>query len=92
VFDPIVSLRHRLRLRPGTAARLGFATGVASSREAATGIAQKYNDASAAARVFALAYTHAQMALRHLGVSSEDAQLFGVASNTMGREVKRNNT
>jgi cellobiose phosphorylase len=76
VFDPIVSLRHRLRLRPGAAARLGFATGVVTSREAALGIAQKYNDPGAAARVFALAYTHAQMALRHLAISSEDAQLF----------------
>ncbi len=76
VFDPIVSLRHRLRLRPGASARLGFATGVATTREAALGIAQKYNDPGAASRVFALAYTHGQMALRHLAISSEEAQLF----------------
>ena len=30
----------------------------------------------ASSRAFALAYTHAQMALRHLGITSEDAQLF----------------
>ncbi|MEO8358530.1 MAG: glucoamylase family protein [Vicinamibacteria bacterium] len=76
VFDPIVSLRHRLRLRPGASARLAFSTGVAPSREVALGLAQKYNDPGAAARVVALAYTHAQMAQRHLGISSEDAQLF----------------
>ncbi|MEO5763409.1 MAG: glucoamylase family protein [Vicinamibacteria bacterium] len=76
VFDPIVSLRHRLRLRPGASARLAFATGIATSRDAALGLAQKYNDPGAAARVVALAYTHAQMAQRHLGISSEDAQLF----------------
>jgi cyclic beta-1,2-glucan synthetase len=76
VFDPIVSLRHRLRLRPGASARLGFATGVATSHEQAIGLAQKYHDPGAAPRVFALAYTHAQMAQRQLGISSEDAQLF----------------
>jgi cyclic beta-1,2-glucan synthetase len=63
-------------LRPGETARLAFATGVATDREAALALAQKYHDPATTGRVFALAFTHAQMTLRHLGLSSEDAQLF----------------
>jgi cyclic beta-1,2-glucan synthetase len=76
VLDPIVSLRQRIRLAPGGFVRLSFATGMAGSRDAALGIAHKYHDPSAAARTFALAYTQAQSTLRHLGISSDEAQLF----------------
>ena len=76
VLDPIVSLRHRIRLRPGGSLRLSFSTGVATDQGAAHALAQKYHDPGAPARAFALAYTHAQMTLRHLGVTSEEAQLF----------------
>jgi cyclic beta-1,2-glucan synthetase len=76
VLDPIVSLRQRIRLAPGGFVRLSFATGVAREREAALGLAQKYHDPNAASRAFALAFTHAQIAHRHLGVSNEEAQLF----------------
>jgi cellobiose phosphorylase len=76
VLDPIVSLRQRVRLAPGGFVRLSFATGVARERDSALGLAQKYRDPNAASRTFALAFTHAQIAQRHLGVSSEDAQLF----------------
>ena len=57
---PIVSLRQRIRLAPGGFVRLSFATGMAPSREAALALAQKYHDPGAAARTFALAFTHAQ--------------------------------
>jgi cyclic beta-1,2-glucan synthetase len=76
VLDPIVSLRQRIRLAPGGFVRLSFATGVARDRDTALGLAQKYHDPNAASRVFALAFTHAQIAQRHLGVSAEEAQLF----------------
>jgi cyclic beta-1,2-glucan synthetase len=76
VLDPIVSLRQRIRLAPGGFVRLSFATGMAVTRESALAIAHKYHDPSAAARTFALAFTHAQSTLRHLGISSNDAQLF----------------
>jgi cyclic beta-1,2-glucan synthetase len=76
VLDPIVSLRQRIRLAPGAFVRLSFATGMAVSREGALAMAHKYHDPSAAARTFSLAFTHAQSTLRHLGISSDDAQLF----------------
>jgi cyclic beta-1,2-glucan synthetase len=76
VLDPIVSLRQRIRLAPGAFVRLSFATGMAMSRESALAMAHKYHDPSAAARTFSLAFTHAQSTLRHLGISSDEAQLF----------------
>ena len=76
LLDPIVSLRQRVRLAPGAVARLSFATGMAASRETALALAQRYHDPSATARTFALAFTHAQSALRHLGISGEEAMLF----------------
>ena len=56
--------------------RLSFATGIASDRETAEALAQKYRDPSAASRTFALAFTHAQSGLRHLGISNDEALLF----------------
>ncbi len=76
LLDPIVSLRQRLRLVPGGFVRLSFATGMASSREAAVALSQKYREPSATARTFALAFAHAQSGLRHLGISNEEAILF----------------
>jgi cyclic beta-1,2-glucan synthetase len=76
VLDPVVSLRQRIRLAPGGFVRLSFATGMALSRDTALALAQKYHDPSSPARTFALAFSHAQSALRHLGITSEDALLY----------------
>ena len=76
VLDPVVSLRQRVRLPPGGFVRMSFATGVAYDREAALVLAQKYHDPGSAARTFALAYTHAQVEMRHLGITSDEAHLF----------------
>ncbi len=76
VLDPVASLRQRIRLAPGGFARLSFATGMALSRDTALALAQKYHEPSSAARTFALAFAHAQSALQHLGISSEDALVY----------------
>ena len=73
VFDPIVSLRHRLRLRPGDSrVSLRHWRLVVARRRATRAEVQRLGPA---ARAFSIAYTHGQMVFRHLGVSSEDAQL-----------------
>jgi len=87
VLDPIVSLRQRIRLSPGSSARLSFATGMAQDRQTAEALAQKYHDPSAASRTFALAITHAQSGLHHLGISADDAVLFErLASRVFGAD------
>ena len=87
VLDPIVSLRQRLRLLPGATVRLCFATGMASNRDTAEALARKYHHPSAAARTFALAVTHFQSGLRHLGITADDAVLFErLASRVLGTD------
>src|SRR5881409_3350431 len=76
VLDPILSLRRRVRIAPGGQVRLAFATGVTTSRAAAIGLAEKYDDPASAARTFSLATTQTQMRLRHLGISTDEAQLY----------------
>ena len=76
LLDPMVSLRQRLRLAPGAVARLCFSTGVATSRETALALAQRYHDPSRRHAHLALAFAHAQSALRHLGITSDEALLF----------------
>jgi len=74
VLDPVVSLRQRVRLSPGGFVRISFATGAAPDRDAATLLAQKYHDRGASSRAFAMAYTHSQMWIRHLGITSDLAR------------------
>jgi cellobiose phosphorylase len=76
VLDPIVSLRTPLRLAPGATARLTFTTGYAESEEAARQLIEKYHDRRAVARAIALASTHSQIELRHLGLTGEDTIAF----------------
>jgi cellobiose phosphorylase len=76
VLDPVLSLRRRVRIAPGGQVRLSFATGVATSREAAIVLADKYDDPASAARTFALATTQTRMRLGHLSISIDEAQLY----------------
>ena len=43
---------------------------------AARALARKYHEPGVASRTFALAYTHAQVSRRYLGISVDEAQLF----------------
>ena len=76
VLDPIVSLRRRVRLRPGESAHLVFSTLVTSSREAAVALADKYRDPATFERTVTLAWTQAQVQLHHLGIDPSEAHLF----------------
>ncbi len=50
VLDPIVSLRHPIRLGPGATARVTFTTGFAENEERALQLIEKYHDRRAVAR------------------------------------------
>jgi cyclic beta-1,2-glucan synthetase len=76
VLDPIFSLRRRLRLAPGATARVHIALIVADARERALALADKYRDPAAFDRVASLAWTQAQVQLRHLGITADEAHLF----------------
>ena len=72
---------------PARPVRLCFATGMAPDRETVEALARKYHTPSAPARTFALAMTHAESGLRHLGISADDAMLFErLASRVLGTD------
>src|SRR6185436_8268906 len=76
VLDPIVSLRQSIRLPPGGTARLSFTTGYADSEDSARRLIEKYHDRRAVARALALASTHSEIEMRHLGLTVEDTTRF----------------
>ncbi len=76
VLDPVFALRYRLRIPPGATARVSFWTGVAATRGEILDMLDKHHDANAFMRAATLAWTQAQVQLRHLGITVEDAGLF----------------
>jgi len=76
VLDPIFSLRRCVRLAPGASARVTFSTLIATSRDEALGLADEYNNPATFERAATLAWTQAQVQLRHLGIDPDEAYLF----------------
>jgi len=77
VLDPIVSIRHTVRLQPNEVLHIDIVTGVADSRAGIEALTEKYRDPSLADRVFDLAWTHGHILLQQLSVSAADAQSYG---------------
>jgi cyclic beta-1,2-glucan synthetase len=76
VLDPVFALRHRVRIAAGATVRLAFWTSIASSREGALDLVDKHQEANAFVRAATLAWTRAQIQLRHLGIDAAEAGLF----------------
>jgi cyclic beta-1,2-glucan synthetase len=83
VLDPIVSIRRTIRIPPGTTARVIFSTILASTREQALELADKHRDATTFERTLTLAWTQAQVQLRHLGIDPDEANLFQRLANAI---------
>jgi cyclic beta-1,2-glucan synthetase len=76
VLDPIFSIRQRITIPPGAIARVAFWTVVASSRPALLDLMDKHYDKNAYDRAKTLAWTQAQVQLRHLGVDADESADF----------------
>lgn len=76
VLDPIVAIRHRIRLAPEATAQIDLVIGVGTNREHCLLLADKYRDRRLADRVVDLAWTHSQMSLRQLNISEAQAQTY----------------
>ncbi len=76
VLDPVFALRRRLVMPAGGLARIAFWTVVASSREALLDAIDRHRDANAFTRVTTLAWTQAQVQLRHLDIDAAEASYF----------------
>ncbi|MGH9889733.1 MAG: glucoamylase family protein, partial [bacterium] len=81
VLDPIFSLRRRVRIAAGASARVAFWTLAAPTREEALDLVDKHQDRTAFERASTLAWTQAQVQLRHLGIDSDEANLFQELAN-----------
>ena len=76
VLDPIFSLRQRVKVHPGEVVRVAYWTLVASSRAELLDLIDKHLDRSSFDRAHTLAWTQAQVQLRHLGVTPDEAADF----------------
>jgi cyclic beta-1,2-glucan synthetase len=76
VLDAVFALRYRLSVAAGTTSRIAFWTAVAPSREGALDLLDKHHEANSFTRAATLAWTQAQVQLRHLGIDSAEAGLF----------------
>ena len=76
VLDPVFSLRRRVAVPPGGIARIAFWTLVASSRRDLLNLVDKHHDRNAFDRAKTLAWTQAQVQLRHLGIDATEAADF----------------
>ncbi|RYF39786.1 MAG: glycosyl transferase, partial [Comamonadaceae bacterium] len=76
VLDAVFALRQRVRVAPGTSARVDFWTVVAPSRAELLDLIDRHHDRNAFDRAKTLAWTQAQVQLRHTGVTAEEAADF----------------
>jgi cyclic beta-1,2-glucan synthetase len=76
VLDPIVAIRYRLVLDPEKSITINIVSGIGETRDACLGLVEKYQDRRLANRVFDLAWTHSQVALRQINATESDAQLY----------------
>ena len=76
VLDPVFALRYRLAIPAGATARIAFWTGVAASRAGVLDLLDKHHEANSFVRATTLAWTQAQVQLRHLSIDSAEAGLF----------------
>jgi cyclic beta-1,2-glucan synthetase len=76
VLDPVFALRYRIEVPAGATARIAFWTGVAASREALLDMLDRQHAANSFARASTLAWTQAQVELRHFGIDSAAAGLY----------------
>lgn len=76
VLDPVLAIRHRVRIPPGRTLTIDLVTGVARDREGALALVNKYRDPRMADRIHDLAWTQNQVSLRQLAISDREAQLY----------------
>lgn len=76
VLDPIFSLRHRVEVEAGSTVRLMFWTLVASTRDDLIDLIDTHRSPGSYERAMTLAWTQAQLQLRHLDIAPLEAADF----------------
>jgi cyclic beta-1,2-glucan synthetase len=83
VLDPVMSLRRTVRVPAGGTVHVVFSTIVGPAREQVLDLADKYSDPRVFERAVSLAWTQAQVQLHHLGIGTDEAQLFQRLANAV---------
>jgi len=76
VIDPIISIRKRVRIKPGQTVVLAYSTGMASSEEQVLELSSKYKEFQNINRAFELAWTQNEVLMKYLGIKSAQANLY----------------
>jgi cyclic beta-1,2-glucan synthetase len=77
VLDPVFALRRRFVLNPREQRQITLITVAAGSRADLMQLILKYRDAGTCTRAFELAWNHAQLEYRYLGIQGDEALRFG---------------
>lgn len=83
VLDPIVAIRCTITLEPQETAGVNIFTGVSESRDGSFALINKYYDGYIADRVSESAWTHAQIMLRQLNTTEQEAKMFGALASSV---------
>ncbi|NEG79524.1 GH36-type glycosyl hydrolase domain-containing protein [Pantoea agglomerans] len=76
VLDPVLSIRQSVTLKAGETVTIDMLYGVTLQRDTTIALIEKYRNHISADRVFELAWSHSQVALRQLNIRTEDTSLF----------------
>ena len=76
VLDPVFAMRRRMRIPAGRQVRCTLWAVVADSREAVLDLVDRHRQTAAYDRALMLAWTQAQIQLRHLSIGTEEAHLY----------------
>ncbi len=83
VLDPIVSIRHLIKLESGEAVTIDMVTGISDTREGNQSLIDKYQDRHLRDRAFELSLTHSQVVLRQIGATESEVQLYGKLASSI---------
>ncbi|MHC9064941.1 GH36-type glycosyl hydrolase domain-containing protein [Nitrospira sp. CMX1] len=83
VLDPVMSLRRTVWVPAGGTVRLVFSTLVGPARDHVLELADKYSDPRVFERALSLACTQVRVQLHHLGIETDEAQLFQQLANAV---------
>ena len=76
VLDPVFAIQRHVSIEPRQQRQITFVTIAAASREELMGLITKYRDPDVCNRTFELAWSHAQLEYRYLGIQSDAAYRF----------------
>lgn len=76
VLDPVAAIQYRIYLKPYEGVVIDMVYGISQTREGCLTLIEKYQDKHLTDRAFELAWTHSQVLLRQINVSSTDSVLY----------------